>query len=298
MLGLASGITAGEVLHYPVRQLDILEINEQSVDASCFFKPWNNNLLGNPKTRLILQDGQAHLQFTRKRYDVIISEPSNPWMAGMASLFTRDFFQLARERLNAGGIYAQWFHCYQMNWPTLALVGRSFVSVFPDSVMLNTDPSGRGRDFLLLGFKGDSGLVLSRARQNIRFLKKSDNIRLPRPELFYHLLVTEDLEALFGPGPVHTRQNPVLEFAAPRHMYEGERARQTIIKKNRERRQISPEKETIIRGLASDVAAQIDYAAFALSVYAPFSQMVDLSRANERQKEALIDLMSAYCRTR
>ena len=297
VLGLASGITAGEVLHYPVRQLDILEINEQSVDASRFFKPWNNNVLESPKTRLILQDGLAHLQFTRKRYDVIISEPSNPWMAGMASLFTRDFFQLARERLTAGGIYAQWFHCYQMDWPTLALVGRSFASVFPDSVMLNTEPSGRGRDFLLLGFKGESGLALSRARQNIRFLKKSDNIRLPRPELFYRLLVTEDPKALFGPGPVHTRQNPVLEFAAPRHMYEGGRARQTIMKNIRERRHISPDKQKIIRDLASDAAAQIDYADFALSVYAPFSQMVDLSRANERQKAGFIDLMSAYCRS-
>lgn len=296
VLGLASGITAGEVLHYPVRQLDILEINEQSVDASRFFNPWNNNVLESPKTRLILQDGLAHLQFTRKRYDVIISEPSNPWMAGMASLFTRDFFQLARERLSAGGIYAQWFHCYQMDWPTLALVGRSFASVFPDSVMINTEPSGSGRDFLLLGFKGKSGLALSRARQNMQFLKKSDNIRLPRPELFYRLLVTEDLQALFGPGPVHTRQNPVLEFAAPRHMYEGGRARQTIMKNIRERRHISPEKQKIIRNLASDVAAQIDYAAFALSVYAPFSQMVDLSRANERQKAEFFDLMSAYCR--
>lgn len=297
VLGLASGITAGEVLHYPVKELDILEINKQSVDASRFFKPWNNNVLESPKTRLILQDGLAHLQFTRKRYDVIISEPSNPWMAGMASLFTRDFFQLARERLNAGGIYAQWFHCYQMDWPTLALVGRSFASVFPDSVMINTEPSGSGRDFLLLGFKGEAGLALSRARQNLRFLKKSGNIRLPRAELFYRLLVTEDLKGLFGPGPVHSRQNPVLEFAAPRHMYEGSRAKQTIMKKIRERRQISPEKRRIIKRLESDVTAQIDYASFALSLYAPFSQMVDLSRADKRQRAEFQRIMTDYCRT-
>jgi hypothetical protein len=97
VLGLASGVTAGEVLHYPVEQLDVIDISRQVVTASDFFIPWNNKVLSNSKTNLIIQDGRAHLQLTRQKYDVIISEPSNPWMAGLAALFTRDFFELAEE---------------------------------------------------------------------------------------------------------------------------------------------------------------------------------------------------------
>ena len=75
VLGMASGITAGEVLHYPVERLDIVDINDQVVEASDFFIPWNHNVLSDPRTNLIIQDGRAHLDLTVRRYDVIISEP-------------------------------------------------------------------------------------------------------------------------------------------------------------------------------------------------------------------------------
>ena len=88
---LASGVTGEEVLRYPIDQLDILEIKDQVVEASDFFIPWNNNVLSDPKTNLIIQDARAHLQLTGQKYDVIISEPSNPWMAGLAALFTVNF---------------------------------------------------------------------------------------------------------------------------------------------------------------------------------------------------------------
>ncbi|MEZ4526445.1 MAG: fused MFS/spermidine synthase [Desulfobacterales bacterium] len=80
VLGLASGMTPGEVLLYPVKKLDIAEINEQVVTAcKKFFHPFNNHCLDDPRTRLILQDGRNHLSLTRESYDEIISEPSNPW---------------------------------------------------------------------------------------------------------------------------------------------------------------------------------------------------------------------------
>ncbi|MFO7569174.1 MAG: fused MFS/spermidine synthase, partial [Smithellaceae bacterium] len=158
VLGLASGITAGEVLHYPVDRVDVIDINDRVFEAAHFFDPWNNGVLDSPKTRLILQDGIAHLTLTRNTYDVIISEPSNPWMAGMASLFTHDFFTLAKDRLSDHGIYVQWFHCYQMDWNTFALVGRTFADVFPNALLVTAEPAGLGRDYLFVGFKGEKGL--------------------------------------------------------------------------------------------------------------------------------------------
>ncbi|MBI5061905.1 MAG: fused MFS/spermidine synthase, partial [Desulfatitalea sp.] len=137
VLGLASGITAGEVLHYPIRQLDVVDINERVFEAARFFDPWNNGVLTDSRTRLIVQDGMAHLGLTETRYDVIISEPSNPWMAGMAALFTREFFASAKNALSEDGIYVQWFHCYQMDWEAFALIGRTFAELFPQSLLVS-----------------------------------------------------------------------------------------------------------------------------------------------------------------
>ena len=109
--------------------------------------------------QLIIQDGRAHLELTRRKYDVIISEPSNPWMAGLATLFTKEFMNLARNKLKNNGIYVQWIHSYQMDWPTFSLVGRTFSSVFPNSILVSTDPRGElGPDFLLIGFNGKKHL--------------------------------------------------------------------------------------------------------------------------------------------
>jgi spermidine synthase len=99
VLGLASGMTSGEVLLYPIRRLDIVEINAQVVSACRqFFHPWNNHCLDDPRTRIIIQDGRNHLALTRDTYDVIISEPSNAWMAGLANLYSLEFFQLAKKQ--------------------------------------------------------------------------------------------------------------------------------------------------------------------------------------------------------
>ncbi|MEE9370220.1 MAG: fused MFS/spermidine synthase, partial [Sedimentisphaerales bacterium] len=216
VLGLASGITAGEVLYYPVEQLDVIDINRQVVTASDFFLPWNNNVLSNPRTNLIIQDGRAHLQLTRQKYDVIISEPSNPWMAGLAALFTRDFFDLAKDRLNDDGIFVQFIHSYQMNWPTFALVGRAFEKVFPNSLLVLTAPSGAGGDYLLVGFKGKGKLNLENAQQKLSYAQQSKNISIADARLLYRLIVCEDLRELFGRGPVNTDSWPRLEFAAPK----------------------------------------------------------------------------------
>jgi spermidine synthase len=294
VVGLASGITAGEVLHYPVDQLDILEVNNQVVAASNFFIPWNNNVLSDPKTNLIIQDARAHLQLTRQKYDVIISEPSNPWMAGLASLFTADFFDLAEDRLNSGGIFVQWLQMYQMDWETFSLIGRTFSKSFPDSMIITTDPSGKGSDALLIGFKDRGGLELEYAKQKMTSIRKSKNVSLAKPELLYRFIVTEDLQKFFGHGDINTDNHPRLEFAAPKLMYSDD----AEISKNmtsKERISLGSETRKITETIAFDVNDQIDFAAYALSVYSPFQNMVDLSKASSSQKEQFFMLMESYC---
>ncbi|HUT28322.1 MAG TPA: fused MFS/spermidine synthase [Sedimentisphaerales bacterium] len=292
VLGLASGITAGEVLHYPIEQLDILEISRVVVGGSRFFDQWNNNVLANAKTRLIIQDARAHLALTRQKYDVIISEPSNPWMEGLATLFTREFFAMTKDRLTEGGMFVQFLHSYEMDWPTFAVVGRAFAEVFPNSVLTLAEPAGTGGDYLFVGFQGQGRLSLDNVRRNLQYAQQSKNIVLRDPRLLYRFVVSEDLRRLFGVGAVNTDNRPILEFAAPRLMY----TRDLTIGDNiRSRQWFSFTSSNIMRQIAVDIDAQIDFAEYALSVHAPFNDMVDLSRAGADQRERLFRIFESYC---
>jgi spermidine synthase len=289
VLGLASGITAGEVLHYPIEKLDILEISQEVVTASNFFIPWNNKVLSHPKTELIIQDGRAHLELTKRKYDVIISEPSNPWMAGMASLFTREFFLLAKNRLKEDGIFVQWIHSYQMNWHTFALVGRTFSRVFSKSLLVTTNPSND--EYLMIGFKGGNRLMVNNADKKISYAQQSKNITLSNPRLLYRLIESEDLQKLFGSGPIHSDNWPRLEFAAPKRMYTDD---PTIERDILSKRWLSQETKAILRDIA-DVEDQIAFATLAVSVYQPFYNMVDLSKATPEQKKRFFKIMEKFC---
>ena len=102
VIGLGSGATAGAALSHPVSRVDVIEISPEVVEASAFFAAENRDALEDPRLRLIVGDGRSHLQLSRTQYDVIISEPSNPWIAGVAALFTREFFEAARDSPGAG----------------------------------------------------------------------------------------------------------------------------------------------------------------------------------------------------
>lgn len=290
VIGMASGITAGEILHYPVDRLDLIDINRQVVAASRFFRPWNNNVLSNPRTRLIIQDGRAHLELTRETYDVIVSEPSNPWMAGLATLYTRDFFDLVRNRLNDGGIFVQWVHSYQMDWDTFSMIGRTFQKVYPDGILVRT--SDVTPDFLLIGFKGPRNVDLGTMERNFIHQRKSRNMVLPNPVLLYQNILCEDLARLFGEGPLHTDNHPRLEYSAPKLMYHEDT---TVLDTLRKNRFLTNETRDLIRGLETNIDAQIDRAILTLSMDVPVPDMVNLSGASPEQKARYEAILTEYC---
>ena len=114
VIGYGSGVTAGSALTHPIERLEAVEISPGVVEASTFFEKENGNALADERLHLFVTDARNHLLLTDGTYDVIISEPSNPWMAGVSQLFTVDFFELARTRLTAEGLFCQWAHIYNM----------------------------------------------------------------------------------------------------------------------------------------------------------------------------------------
>lgn len=158
IVGLGSGVTLGAALRHPVERVDVIEISPEVVEASAFFSEDNGRGLEDRRTRLIVSDGRSHVQLTSSRYDVIISEPSNPWMAGIAPLFTREFFLSARSRLAPGGVMCQWAHTYDIADADLRSIAATFASVFPQgSIWL----VGEG-DVLFVATNDAAGLALDR----------------------------------------------------------------------------------------------------------------------------------------
>ncbi len=147
IVGLGSGVTAGAALTHAVDTVDVVEISPEVVDASTHFERENRGALDDPRTSLIVGDGRSHLLLSGASYDVIVSEPSNPWMAGVAALFTQEFFAAARAHLAPGGVLCQWAHTYDISTDDLRSIAATFASVFPEGTMWLV---GEG-DLLLVG---------------------------------------------------------------------------------------------------------------------------------------------------
>ncbi len=131
MVGLAAGYSAGAItVHTTPTQIDVVEIEGTIVKASKFFDEWNQTPLADPRVNMIINDARNQLNLAEDAsYDLIISEPSNPWLTGVSNLFTREYFELGRSKLTPGGIWSQWIQIYGMNTEDL----RSLLGTFSDT---------------------------------------------------------------------------------------------------------------------------------------------------------------------
>ncbi len=147
IIGLASGVTAGAMAQHPVERIDVAELEPAMLRVSRFFDKENRGAMLDPRVHVMNGDGRHVLAAASEPYDVIVSEPSNPWIAGIANLFTRDFYELARERLSNHGVMVQWLQAYSIFTDDLRMVVRTFQEVFPYTSVWR---AGFG-DFLLVG---------------------------------------------------------------------------------------------------------------------------------------------------
>ena len=234
VVGLGSGTTSGAAALHPVRSIDCIEIEPVVAQAARYFRSINRNVLSNPRFHLIAADARNYLAATPKRYDVIISEPSNPWVAGVASLFTVEHFQALRDRLAEDGIVCQWIHIYQMSPDDLASIIASFVKVFPDGMLWWVS---RNRvDVALIAQKHPWKVDFPRLAQRVRELPevradlRRDHLKSPVSVLSYLLLGPEELSRLAATAELNTDDIPRIEFSAPRNMYRAGAAEENYAK--------------------------------------------------------------------
>lgn len=132
VIGLGTGSTAGWLGAVPtIQRVDVVELEPVVLRVARDFHAVNHDVLKNPKVHIQIADAREVLLTSRDRYDIIFSEPSNPFRAGIASLFTQEFYQAVTKRLAPGGMFVQWVQAYDVDSPTIATIYRTITSVFP-----------------------------------------------------------------------------------------------------------------------------------------------------------------------
>ncbi len=222
VIGLGTGSTAGWLAALPsMQQVDVIELEPVIAKFAALCAPVNHDALNNPKLHLIFGDGRELLQTNNKKYDLIVSEPSNPYRAGVASLFTRDYYETLARKLNPGGLFAQWLQAYEVDLRTIRIFYATFGSVFPHIETWQT----QNGDLLLVGSKDPIRYDLDALRARIA----TEPFRTALPNVWQ----TTDLEGVFahyvGNGkfarnmiqstvvPLNTDDRMLLEFAFARN---------------------------------------------------------------------------------
>lgn len=147
-IGLGAGFTLSAMENFDeLETIDCVEIDPLIVDlADTYFSDYTHDILDDPRLEIIIADGRNWLAHSDRIYDVIISEPSNPWISGEGSLFTKEYFEIVEEHLRPGGIFCQWAPMYEHDSQDFKILLKTFMSAFPYVEVYNS-----GTDIILMG---------------------------------------------------------------------------------------------------------------------------------------------------
>ncbi len=224
VIGLASGITAGGVtLHDSPRRIDLIEIEPEVVAASHEFDAFNHQPLADPRVQLVVNDARNHLLLVPDgAYDLVTSEPSNPWLTGVANLFTREFFALGERKLDAEGVWAQWLHAYEMAPEDLRSLLATFADVFEHVRVFRVDIF----DLVLVGSRSPLPLSVESLRQalfqdlDVRANLARVDMPLPETLLAHYLFARPAIQKLADGVALNTDDNMRIEYSAPLHLFD------------------------------------------------------------------------------
>lgn len=216
VVGLGSGVTAGAIAQHPlIEAIDTVEISPEVVDAARLFGDSNHHILDDPRLRVVVEDARSFLTRAQS-YDVIVSEPSNPWIAGVAGLFTQEFYAKCRLHLHPDGFMVQWVHLYDNQQAALDLIVRTLSTVFPfvsvwqsqqrDLILVaSLNPQPKDPDFII------SSMQVPAVQSDLT------SIGLERPVTLFARQLISDTRGKWlvdSGGPLQLDDRPRLEYLA------------------------------------------------------------------------------------
>jgi spermidine synthase len=180
----------------------------------------HSSVLEDKRVRVIPTDGRNYILATPKYYDIITAEPSNPWIAGIANLYTREFYQVIKSKIKDDGIFAQWFHNYSMSPDDFRMVFRTFVEAFPHVSLWSMKES----DFLLIGSKQEQPFDYATVKKiyDSNPMLRSDFEYLGLSDIYavqgFYRMNRDGFIAFSKGADINTDDGAQLEFSAPKNL--------------------------------------------------------------------------------
>ncbi len=219
IVGLGSGVTVRSAVAHGLERVDTVEISAEARQVAELFTEFNRNVLRDARVRLIVADGRLHLTLSERLYDVIVFEPSNPWIAGIGDLYTRESFDYVRRRLERGGVFCLWLPAYHLDTAMFRTVVATFGDVFAASTLWHT----QGSDYLLVGATESLTVApqaLVRRMSAGEVAAELAGLGIEAPDSLLANLVLDPRSIIpFADSPRrHTDDNALLEFNAPQRL--------------------------------------------------------------------------------
>lgn len=230
VIGFGTGTTSGSSLLFPDTTVTCCEIEPAVVAASRFFSAVNHRPEESSRFQLVYDDARAYVQGTTQKFDLILSEPSNPWIAGISNLFTSEFYSIASRKLNPGGVFAQWIQTYAFTPEDYSMVVQTMSDVFPHQRLIRVSDV----DTILLASNDPIEFSPEVIRTSQRLVDESATIKADLKRYFSTPVVSELLLTRilmdecglqqFVAANGNNRRNLdgdlQLEFRAARHIFE------------------------------------------------------------------------------
>jgi spermidine synthase len=220
VVGLGTGTTAGWLAAVPsMQRVDVVELEPAVLEMARAYSAVNRDVMNNPRVRIAVNDARETLLVSRAKYDVIFSEPSNPYRAGVASLYTREFYAAVRARLAHGGIFAQWVQTYSVDARTLSTIYATLLTSFAHVQTWTTNPG----DVVLIASATpiviDPGVLRARVEREPFRTAAHVAWRVESAEgLLAHYIADENFARMFAKGAsdLNTDDRSVIEFGFAR----------------------------------------------------------------------------------
>lgn len=224
VVGFGAGVTAGTFTSYPgITRITICEMEPLVPPTSTrYFSKENFNVLHDPRTEMVYDDGRHFILTTKDKYDLITSDPIHPFVKGSANLYTREYFEMVRDRLNPGGVVTQWIPLYESDVATVKSEIATFFKVFPHGAIFANLAGGQGYDVVAVGSMEPLNIdldALQRRLETPAYAEVAQSLRDVQmasvTDLFRTFAATrEDLTPWMSDGLINRDRNLRLQYVA------------------------------------------------------------------------------------
>ncbi len=153
VVGFGAGVTAGTfTLHPTIQAITICELEPLVPPAATkYFQKENYDVAKDSRTTIHYDDARHFILTSKKKFDIITSDPIHPWVKGTSSLYSKQYFDLVKQHLNPGGIVTQWVPLYESDRATVKSELATFFDAFPNATVWGNTINGQGNDIVLMG---------------------------------------------------------------------------------------------------------------------------------------------------